>query len=377
MRILFLSDDFPPQSFGGAGISTYELAKGVKKAGHEVYVVTTVRNKSEAGVGEYDGLKIFKIESKYSEKWRAYLSLYNPAVIQKLEKILQEVHPDIVHVNNIHYYLSYHSIKLSKKYAKGVVMTFRDTMAFTYGKLATTKYLASLDSRYTWLDQWRQAGKRWNPLRNFLIRRYLKYADKFFANSAALKTALEQNGIHNVEVMHTGIDLSEYPASRDKQSKKIIFFAGRLSEAKGAKAVEKAMERVLKEVPDAKLLTAGTGGNWLDREGMKRAYQDSDVVLVPSLYLDAFPRMVLETMAMGKPVIGTCYGGAPEAIEDGVTGYVVNPFDIKKMAEKIIDLLKNPQKAESFGRAGRKRIETHFNLDDRINKLISTYERLC
>ncbi len=376
MKILFLSDDFPPQSFGGAGISTSELAKGVRKAGHEVFVVTTCRKESDAGEYEYQGLKVFRIASDYHERWRGYLSLYNPRVVEKLKKILEEVRPDVVHANNIHHYLSYHSLKVAKKYAK-VVITFRDAMAFSFGKLETKKYLKNFDSSITWIDNLKQAKKRWNPLRNILIKWYLGYADKLFAVSNSLKQALERNGIKNVEVMHTGIDLADYPTSSNKQNKKVILFAGRLSEAKGGRVIEEAMKIVLKSEPNAELMTAGRGSKWLNREEMKQAYLDSSIVIVPSIYLDPFPRTVLEAMAMGKPVVGTCYGGAPEIIEDGVTGYVVNPLNIKVMAEKMLDLLKNPQKAEMFGQAGRERIKTHFNLDDKITKLMSVYEELC
>lgn len=376
MKVLFLSDDFPPRSFGGAGISTYELAKGVQKAGHEVSVITVVRKGSEAGEDNFEGLKVFKIANDYKERWRPYLSLYNPPVVRQVKRILKEISPDIVHVNNVHRYLSYHSIKLSKKMSKGVVMTFRDTMAFTYGKLETKKYLNDFDTKFSWIDQLRQAKKRWNPLRNFIIRRYLKHLDIGFANSESLRESLERNGIKNVEVMHTGIDLKDYAISDKQLSGKTVFFAGRLSEAKGAKVVEEAMKIVLKEIPLAKLITAGSNGDWLDREDMKRTFAESDLVLVPSLYLDAFPRIMLEAMALARPVVGTCYGGVPEAIEDGVTGYVVNPLDTQKMAEKISELLKDPKKAENFGKAAHKRIEVNFNLSDRITKLISIYEEL-
>lgn len=376
MKILFLSDDFPPQSFGGAGISTYELAKGVHDAGHEVFVITAVRKKEDAGEYNFEGLKVFKIANNYHERWRAYLGLYNPPVIRELKQILAKIEPDIVHVNNVHQYLSYHSIKLAKKISKGVVMTFRDTMAFTYGKLETQKYLNNFDSSFVWLDQIRQAKKRWNPLRNFIIRRYLKYIDKGFANSESLRESLERNGIKNVEVMCTGINLKDYAISNKQPKGETIFFAGRLSEAKGAKVVEEAMKIVSKAIPSAKLITAGSSGKWLDREGMKRTFAESDLVLVPSLYLDAFPRIVLEAMVIGIPVVGTCFGGAPEAIEDGVTGYVVNPFGIKEMADKIIELLSNPDKCAKFGKAGHQRIEEHFNLDDKIDKLVKIYEGL-
>lgn len=90
MKILFLSDDFPPQSFGGAGISTYELAVGMKDAGHKVFVITTCRKKSDAGELDYHGIKIFRIASDYPDKWRAYRSLYNQPVVCEVEELLKK-----------------------------------------------------------------------------------------------------------------------------------------------------------------------------------------------------------------------------------------------------------------------------------------------
>ncbi|OHA91150.1 MAG: hypothetical protein A2758_01580 [Candidatus Zambryskibacteria bacterium RIFCSPHIGHO2_01_FULL_49_18] len=365
MKVVILQDDFPPESFGGAGISTYELAKGVQEAGHEVYVITAGRANEES---EYNGLKVFKVDSKYHERWRAYLSLYNPRAVRRVEEILKEIKPDIVHANNIHFFLSYHSLRIAKKYAR-VVVTLRDAMSFSFGKLATEKYQKNFDARLTWLDQLKQANKRWNPLRNFIIRRYLKSADKIFAVSEALRLALEQNGIKGIEVMHTGLDTREYQWTPTGTGK-VLFFAGRLSDAKGAKVVRNLMQKL----PEAKLVTAGATGHWLNREEMKKAYAASSVVLVPSICFDALPRTVLEAMALGKPVVATCYGGAKEAVIDGVTGFVVNPFDTGRMAEKVLEILKDP---ERFGQAARARIEAEFNLNDKIAELVKIYERLC
>ena len=141
MKIVFLQDDFPPQSFGGAGISTYELAVGMKKAGHEIFVITTCRKRSESGETDYHGLKVFKIASDYHERWRAYVSLYNRPVVCQVEELLKRIRPDVVHANNIHFYLSYHCLKVAKQYARAVVFTARDTMLFSYGKLETKRYL--------------------------------------------------------------------------------------------------------------------------------------------------------------------------------------------------------------------------------------------
>ena len=173
MKIVFLADDFPPQSFGGAGISTYDLALGMKKAGHEVFVITTCRKESDAGELEYHGIKVFRIASDYPGRWRAYVSLYNRPVVRKVKELLKKIKPDVVHANNIHFYLSYHCLKIAKRHAKAVVFTARDTMSIYYGKLATERYLDHFDYRTTWRDHLSQAKKRWNPLRNFFIKRYL------------------------------------------------------------------------------------------------------------------------------------------------------------------------------------------------------------
>ncbi|MDP3763176.1 MAG: glycosyltransferase family 4 protein [bacterium] len=374
MKIVFLTDDFPPQSFGGAGISTYDLARGMQKAGHEVIVITTCREAEDAGESEYQGLKIFKIASDYSAKWRAYLSIYNPPVIRQLRELLKVIKPDVVHVNNVHAHLSYHSVKLSKRYAKTVVVTLRDAMSFSFGKLVTKRYLEAGDAHISWLDSLKQSKKRWNPFRNLLIRYYLGYADKIFAVSYALQKALKENGIDNVEVIHTGLNISDWQAG-DLAGKRLIFFGGRLSGAKGSNVAEQAMARVQKEIPEAQLFSGGSD-HWLNRDEMRMAYAASDLVIVPSVCFDALPRTVLEAMASGRPVISTPYGGAKEIIENGQTGYIVNPSNIKELAEKMLDLLKNPEKAEKFGKAGRERIETNFNLDEKVKEYIVVYKML-
>lgn len=409
MKIVFLQDDFPPQSFGGAGISTFELAVGMKNAGHEIFVVTTCRKESEGGEYDYFGLKVFRIANNYPDKWRSYLSLYNRPVVRQVEKLLKRLRPDIVCANNIHFYLSYHCLKLAKRYAKAVIFTARDAMTFSFGKLETKQYLENFDYRMTWRDHLRQAKKRWNPIRNFFIRRYLAYADKIIAISKALQEALMQNGIANVDVIYNGIDVDEWRVDEDaiirfrKQynllDKKVLFFNGRLSASKGGAKTIEAFARIVKEVPDTVLLIAGSVDGyaqamkemargfdmedrliftgWIEREDVKVAYASSDVVLMPSICFDAFGRVNIEAMVSRKPVVGTCYGGTPEIVVDGITGYIVNPLYPEKIAEKIIDLLENPEKAKKFGEAGYERVKNEFSLEKSVNEYLDRFAKMC
>ncbi len=408
MKIIFLSGDFPPQSFGGAGISTYKIALGMKDVGHDVYAITTCREKMNAGFFEYNGIKVFRIQSNYNPRWRAWLSLYNPSVIREVKEIFKKVEPDVVHANNIHFHLSYHCLKIAKKYAKVVVWTARDVMSFNYGKLQSKKYLDTFDYRVTWKEQIKQAKKRWNPFRNFIIRQYLKCPDKLFAVSDALRDALAQNGIKGVETVHTGVSPEAWHTTPEERNtfrekwnvadKKVILFGGRLSESKGGDKTLQALLEIVKKVPEAVILVAGkidtysehmkkeaeklglhdklVFAGWMGEDEIKYAFAASDVVLVPSVCFDSLPRIVLEAMASGKPVIGTCYGGAREAIVEGVTGYVIDPRDTHDMAAKITDLLTNPEKIKKFGEEGMEKIKKDFNLNTMIQKTIHEYDMI-
>jgi len=98
MKILFLSDDFPPESFGGAGLMAFILAGGLKERGHELSVITTVQDKSKEGVMEYEGVKLYRIYSSYHRIFVNYLSLYNPFILPKVEKIMSEIEPITIEV---------------------------------------------------------------------------------------------------------------------------------------------------------------------------------------------------------------------------------------------------------------------------------------
>ena len=409
MRILILSDNFPPSAPGGAERSTFDLAQAFLKKGHKVFVITASQDKTLCGESTYEGLKVFRIYANYRSRWKAYLSLYNPQTVGKVKKLLQEIKPDIVSAQNIHYYLSYFSLRLARKYAKRVFFTARDMLTFSYGKMPAEQYMKRGHYKTSWLDHLKQAKKRYNPFRNIVIRHYLKYADKIFAISHSLKEVLRQNGIQNVEVIHNGISLETWRENLEEtekfkekyrlQDKKAILFGGRLSdELKGGEKIIQAMEKVVKEVPEAVLLVAGKEGKstkellkfaqklgienniiftgWLDGEKLKASYFASDIVAVPSLYVTTFNRFNMEAMAAKKPVVGTCFGGATEIVKDQETGYMINPFDTELMAEKIIDLLKNPQKAKQFGEAGYLRVKEKFNLEEKANEYLTYFEKI-
>lgn len=406
MKICFLIDDFPPDKWTSSGILTLNLAKEMIKKNHQIFVITTVQQHDLARESNYQDIKVYKIFTKYHSRWRAYLSLYNPRTVRKVKEILKAIRPDVCHFQHIHQYISYTCFKLAKKYSKVVFLTAHDLMLFYYSKLFPKN--GSCIYRVSWWEQLKQEKFRYNPFRNLIIRRYIRYLSKIFCVSELQQKILLINGIKNVERIYNGIEVSDWKIDfkevelfKNKynlKNKKVILFSGRLSGGKGGQVIIQAMNEVMKKFPDAILLVAGSKDNygqqmvslaeslkmrnnliitgWLGRDDLAQAIQSADICITPSLYCDPFPTVNLEAMACAKPVIGTCFGGTPEIVLDKQTGYIVNPNEMQVMAEKIIDLLKNPQKAKEFGEAGYSRVKERFSLERQVSEILTWYNKL-
>jgi len=101
---------------------------------------------------------------------------------------------------------------------------------------------------------------------------------------------------------------------------------------------------------------------------------DADLCVVPSVWQDAFPNAVLETMALGKAVIATSVGGIPDMIEDGVSGLLVPPGDEAALTAAIVALLSDPARRSALGEAARERVAAHFTLGEQASRLTALIE---
>ncbi|HQN18532.1 MAG TPA: glycosyltransferase [Syntrophobacteraceae bacterium] len=101
-----------------------------------------------------------------------------------------------------------------------------------------------------------------------------------------------------------------------------------------------------------------------------------DLVVLNSAFGEAFSRSIIEAMAAGKPVIATDVGGAREAIDDGVSGFVVPPGNTSILSEKIRMLAADVRLREKFGIAGRERVRAFFTIETNVRKTERVYEEL-
>jgi glycosyltransferase involved in cell wall biosynthesis len=99
------------------------------------------------------------------------------------------------------------------------------------------------------------------------------------------------------------------------------------------------------------------------RTDVKPYVADFDIAIVPSVYADPLPRAVIESMALGKPVIAFDVGGVAEMLKDGTTGSLVRgvPPDVEGLATQMLRYLRDPALRATQGRAGRARVERDFD----------------
>jgi len=406
MKILLVLNVFWKQ-YGGAFGVVLNQALQLRQRGFDVFIFTTAEKKEEKeGWSEEDKIKIYRTRIKTPGYFlRNYLSLINFKRNREFKKILDIVRPDIVHFHALYYHLPLSLLKIAKKRKSKVFLTTHDVMLIHYGKLMPRGEKDIY--KISFFEKVKEASRTYNPLKKILVNYYLKYVDKIFAVSSALKNLLEKNGIKNIEIIHNGIDVHYWQAdaeSMDKfcrkfslYNKKIIFFGGRLSWAKGGEQLLKSLSKIKKEINNFVLLVAGEKNDYVKNlekvskvlelekniiftgnligDELKTAYFCSNLVVVPSLCFDSFPTTNLEAMACKKPVVATIFGGSREVVIDNETGYLINPNNIDPMAEKILDLLKNPQKAKLFGEAGYQRVKSHFSLSKQIEEILKYYHK--
>ncbi|MFT5049091.1 MAG: glycosyltransferase involved in cell wall biosynthesis [Chlamydiales bacterium] len=412
MRILFFTEIDDP----GVGSSTrqmYQQAECLRALGHDTAVVSAVRKREDAGETEIEGMPVFRIHSDYSVRFRPWVSLRNGAITSELEHILQRWKPDVVHANLIHTHLGYHALTQARRCGAAVVFTAHDVMVFCYQKL--TCFHGGEEHGGTLNDVQARLSKcipcqrlRFRPGRNRRIREVLaRDVQRFTVVSDALGDVIRANGIQVDRTVHNAIrTLEELPSTSDVaafrarlglEGKRVIAIGGRLHEQKGVGKLLEMLARLSDEFADVRLIVMGreeiyqrefepqaralgvaervvpTG--WLSGDELQAAYAASDIFVSPSLCFDTFGLVNLEAMQHSKPVVATCFGGAPEVIVEGETGFLANPFDVPRYAERVAELLRDPALATRMGRAGFSRLNEHFTIQRLTDEYLEEYER--
>ncbi len=346
MNILLLNAGL---SWGGVESQALVLAQALRKNGHTVIVGCSregyVKDKAEK-------LGFVVTELTVLKSW-------NIIALLKIIKIVIKEKIDVVFVSlGKEYWIAAVAAKLSGR------------------KLIIVRHLLyKLNKHTTWLLS--------------------HHADKVLAVSKAVKEVMVSSGISvgGIEVVYNGIvmdrfcsDGTEKDAVRKElgipKNSIVIGTAGKLHLYKGMLELVNALARVVVQHPDAFLLFVGDGfcRSQLEKEirkfslqdkilitgvrnDMNRMYVAMDIFVLASQSNEAFGMVLLEAMALSKPVIGTRVGGIPEIIRHEINGLLIPPADPTALADAISRYIRNPEFLEKMAQAGRKTVELEFSDD--------------
>lgn len=115
---------------------------------------------------------------------------------------------------------------------------------------------------------------------------------------------------------------------------------------------------------------------WLPPAQHWDLFRRSNVVVVPSLWPEPFGLVGIEAMSFGKPVIAFNVGGIPDWLTHDETGFLIEPYNVEAMAEKIDALLDHPDLAKRLGENGRLQAEKKFQTETHVAKLLRVYEEV-
>lgn len=230
----------------------------------------------------------------------------------------------------------------------------------------------------------------------FMYRGDGKYIDQIIVHGDIQKKELikkYRNPPETVHILPRGVN-SIYKSYKEKEveekAHRILFF-GRIWEYKGLRYLIKAEPIITKKVPEAEIVIAGRGegfdkyrrmmvhkdkfkiyDRYIPNEMVPVLFQKSSVVVLP--YIDASQSGVIPlAYAFKRPVVVTNVGCLPEIVEQGKTGYIVPPRDSEKLAEAIVDLLKNDLKRKKMGEEAYKKAKNELSWDNIADKTIEIY----
>jgi glycosyltransferase involved in cell wall biosynthesis len=239
------------------------------------------------------------------------------------------------------------------------------------------------------------------PIRNTFLNRFLfkHIVDEVIANSEETKrTIISKNpklfDINKIRIIYNGIYIDKFDAQKSeniynrKGDEIVIGNAGRLVKQKGQKFLVELASNLKSQGINFRIIIAGEGKmenelqnlvkkNQLEDkiefigfvEDMKSFMQSIDIFVLTSIW-EGFGYVLVEAMACNKPVVAFRISSNPEVVLDNVTGYMVEPFDVSSMTEKVIQLIKDKKTRERMGNEGRKRVENIFT----FNKTLENFE---
>jgi glycosyltransferase involved in cell wall biosynthesis len=396
MHVMLCYSIYPPIQAGGAELIVAYLAEGLAARGHRVTVVTTCGPAMEPYPTEMrNGVEVVRFfpPNRYwlfdrqgrggLDKLRWHLrDAWNTAAGQRLRAIIGERRPDVIHCHGVEGF-SPVIWRIGRALGIPVVHTAHDYYVICPRALLLTRNLEICASpqlacrvRAAWYLRCARAIDLFCSPSQFLLDQHIA------AGLPTPRRAVVPNGIPTV--VHDR-------ASREQPGGALrILFAGRLTPEKGVRVALQAMQHLPPSL-GVELTIAGKGAleaevraactadarivyaGYLSGAEKERAFARADCLLLPSLWYENAPVVILEAAAYGLPVVGSRIGAIPEFVRDGVNGLLFETGNPADLARVLVRLAADASLRAALGTGGAPLLAKH-SIPAMVAAYLSHYE---
>ncbi len=396
-HILIANNVYPPIMAGGAELIVAYLAEGLAAAGHRVTVVSTCGPEAEPyPIETRNGVEIIRFFPKnfYWSFTRGQVPAYQKALwhardawnfdaARRFKAILSDKRPDILHTHLIDG-MSAALWRRAKQAGIPVIHTAHDYHLICPRALMLTRKLELCNTPHFGCQLYRhwhlhtaEDVDLFTSPSQFLINKHLEHGLR------AKRTAVVRNGI----------PLPVLPPKQYDSSKPLRFlFAARLTPEKGCQVVLDALKHLPADLP-FELTVAGKGAmedsfrdmaeqdkrvrflGYISGNEKQTVFNQTDCLLIPSLWYENAPVVIVEAAAYGMGVIGSDMGAIPEFVQHLETGLLFEPGNPQALAAAMTQLIKKPEQLPHFAAKARHLLE-ECTVARMIDNYVTHYEAL-
>jgi len=390
---------------GGAEVVFLEHNGIFEKLGWTVIPFSMKHAKNEST--EWENHFVNEIEYGADYGWHnkfinAFKIIYSWEAKNKLESLIDTIKPDVAHLHNIYHHLSPSILPVLKKNGVPTVMTLHDL------KLLCPSYLMLNASG---VCEKCKGGKIYNVVSNKCMKQSLPLSSLIFSETLVHRASNIYKKNIAMFILPSKFYLNKFiewgwEADRlihipnfvdvdilkpNYQPGQYFVFFGRLSKEKGVKTLIHAAHEANVELKiigngpledELKSLVSGLGANvtflgFQTGEALHQAIGNAKAVVLPSEWYENAPMSIMESYALGKPVIGANIGGIPELIRENETGITFESANTESLSYALIQL--NSMKDDAvieMGKTARQWVENEFTVKKYSERLCNLYSRL-
>lgn len=405
MKIALIAPEFLP-NWGGVGTYCIELAKHLSHENDvEVHVITLARridgsmiDYSESTILDFFNHKIFLHILSNAKETFFYNFNFNYQIFRKLGQIVNEHNIDLIHSQHAHMNDIFLKFKGFKPKAP-TITTVHSTIKNQF------EGIKSACSKRSEMDSSEKYEIALYPILRAMEKFYLKNSNNLICVSQWTRDHIKANyRFANLtpHIIHNGVDAQKFKPYGTLNSSiltdiqdPIVLYASRLTVARGAHVLAKAIPLILSKNKEVHFVFAGSGNSknlhailkangvpeekftilgYIDYKDLPYLYARAYTYVMPTSW-ENLPFKLLEAMSSAVPVITTSVGGITEVVKDRYNGFFISrtPCNI---AETVVQLLDDEQLARKVGHNARKTILENFTWEKTAAKTKAVYKRV-